>query len=91
MDIVANIKSEFEKILHQIDWMQPQTKAHALEKLSIMELKIGYPDELLDERKVIHHYRNVKFGSLVPEFLLINASSAPLQSRKLLPEPNQHI
>ncbi len=39
--------------------MEGLTLSHALEKLKNMDLKIGYPDELLDENKISQHYKLV--------------------------------
>ncbi len=42
-EIVYLIKSELEDYLKNNDWMEPETKIKALEKLSLMGTKIGYP------------------------------------------------
>ncbi len=43
-EIVDLIKSELEDYLKNNDWMEPETKTKALEKLKLMKTKIGYPD-----------------------------------------------
>ncbi|XP_054166758.1 neprilysin-2-like [Oppia nitens] len=62
LDIVKNIKIEFERILHEIDWMEKTTMNHAMDKLKQMELKIGYPDQLRDINNIIHHYKDLNFS-----------------------------
>lgn len=43
--MVKTIKKQFEKVIKSNDWMEEQTKNKALEKLSKMRIKIGYPDK----------------------------------------------
>jgi putative endopeptidase len=43
-EIVYLIKTELEDYLKTNDWMEPATKTKALEKLSLMGTKIGYPN-----------------------------------------------
>ncbi|NCD41949.1 MAG: M13 family peptidase [Bacteroidia bacterium] len=46
--LVANLKKSFSERIHQLDWMQPETKLLALEKLDAMRVKVGYPDKWRD-------------------------------------------
>ncbi len=43
-EIVLVIKKELADYLKNNDWMEPETKNKALEKLELMKIKIGYPD-----------------------------------------------
>ncbi|KAI5630580.1 VLP3p-5, transcript variant X2 [Venturia canescens] len=56
--MVADIRRQFYHILGRIDWMDEKTRVKALHKASAMVAHIGYPDELLDDRKVNEFYRN---------------------------------
>jgi endothelin-converting enzyme/putative endopeptidase len=47
-DMVKNILLAMRDTIHDIDWMSPQTKARALEKLATFNPKIGYPDKWKD-------------------------------------------
>ena len=47
-DLVANLHAALEVRIRQLDWMGPETKAKALEKLSKFTVKIGYPDTWRD-------------------------------------------
>ncbi|CAG2182524.1 unnamed protein product, partial [Oppiella nova] len=60
LDIVKNIKTEFEGILHEIDWMEKNTLSHALDKLQNMELKVGFPSELMDDKKINNYYKDLQ-------------------------------
>jgi putative endopeptidase len=42
--LVENLRDSFRSRIENLSWMGPATKKEALEKLSRMELKIGYPD-----------------------------------------------
>jgi putative endopeptidase len=44
LSLVENLRTTFRGRLEHLSWMGPDTKEEALEKLSRMRLKIGYPD-----------------------------------------------
>jgi putative endopeptidase len=48
VDLVNNLKEAFGQRIEKLDWMSEETKEKALEKLSVMNVKIGYPDEWRD-------------------------------------------
>ncbi|WP_091736769.1 M13 family metallopeptidase [Phenylobacterium immobile] len=43
-DLVANLRVAMAGRIEKLEWMGPETKARALEKLSKFNVKIGYPD-----------------------------------------------
>ncbi|QBG37175.1 M13 family metallopeptidase [Litorilituus sediminis] len=43
-ELVANLIKAYEVSIKNLDWMTPETKAQALDKLSKFTPKIGYPD-----------------------------------------------
>jgi putative endopeptidase len=47
-EMVKNILAAMHDTINGLDWMQPETKAKALEKLSTFNPKIGYPDKWKD-------------------------------------------
>ena len=47
-ELVNNLKQAFEVRIKALDWMGPGTKTQALDKLSKISTKIGYPDEWRD-------------------------------------------
>lgn len=57
--MVNYIHKEFLKILDEIDWMDEKTTQRAREKALAIVSYIGYPDELLDDKKVGDLYANV--------------------------------
>jgi endothelin-converting enzyme/putative endopeptidase len=50
--MVANILSAMHDTIEGLDWMAPETKQKALEKLSTFNVKIGYPDKWKDYSSV---------------------------------------
>lgn len=46
--LVADLKLALRGRIERLDWMAPETKAAALDKLSKFGVKIGYPDEWRD-------------------------------------------
>lgn len=62
-ELVANLKVAFGERLEANGWMTPETKAKALEKLTAMRVKVGYPD-------VWRSYEAVEIGGSYAESLL---------------------
>ncbi len=47
-ELVANLLAAYRRSISELDWMTPETKAQALDKLSKFRAKIGYPDKWRD-------------------------------------------
>ncbi len=47
-ELVNNLLKAYEQSIKELDWMTPQTKKKALDKLSKFTPKIGYPDKWRD-------------------------------------------
>lgn len=48
LDLVNNLISVYKDRIEKLDWMSPETKKRALEKLAAFTKKIGYPDKWKD-------------------------------------------
>jgi predicted metalloendopeptidase len=46
--LVTNLLAAFREGIGQLEWMSPETKAQALDKLAHFNVKIGYPDKWTD-------------------------------------------
>ena len=46
--LVKNLINAYGESIRNLDWMGPETKKQALDKLSKITLKIGYPDKWID-------------------------------------------
>lgn len=66
MEMVNDIRAEFEEILKQVDWMDDKTRVNAIDKARSMSTHIAYPDELLDDRKLEEFYEDVSALDLPP-------------------------
>lgn len=51
-DMIDNIMVAFDHRINALDWMTPETKVKALDKLNNFTVKIGYPDEWKDYSKL---------------------------------------
>jgi endothelin-converting enzyme/putative endopeptidase len=51
-DMVKNLRKAMQESIEGLDWMSPETKKRALEKLSTFNPKIGYPDKWKDYSKL---------------------------------------
>jgi predicted metalloendopeptidase len=58
--LVGNLLSAFRKGIDELEWMSPETKAEAQQKLAKFTVKIGYPDKWRDYSALV-----VKAGDLV--------------------------
>ncbi|XP_014207874.1 neprilysin-2-like [Copidosoma floridanum] len=63
IEMVSQIRTQFIKILHTIDWMDNKTREAALEKAQSMTTYIAYPDELLDDKKLKKFYKKLEISS----------------------------
>jgi endothelin-converting enzyme/putative endopeptidase len=65
-DMVKNLLAAMGDTIRSLDWMSPETKAKALEKLSTFNPKVGYPDKWIDYSSVAispeSHMQNVMAG-----------------------------
>jgi putative endopeptidase len=48
LELVDNLVEAYRRDIERLDWMGPQTRRRALEKLSAFRSKIGYPDRWRD-------------------------------------------
>jgi len=55
-NLVGNLKDAFAQRIENLEWMGAETKKKALEKLQVMNVKIGYPDQWRD-------FADLKIGS----------------------------
>ncbi|XP_031344642.1 neprilysin-2-like isoform X2 [Photinus pyralis] len=49
MEMVSNIKKQFANTIKTADWMDNDTKQHALDKVAAMSSFVAYPDEFLSD------------------------------------------
>jgi putative endopeptidase len=47
-DLVAHMRIALKERIARLDWMSPQTKLKALDKLARLDVKLGYPDKWRD-------------------------------------------
>jgi endothelin-converting enzyme/putative endopeptidase len=52
LELVKNLQLGMKETIEGLEWMGPQTKARALEKLGTFRAKIGYPDKWKDYSSV---------------------------------------
>ncbi|XP_044750361.1 neprilysin-2 isoform X2 [Coccinella septempunctata] len=60
LEMVRDIRAEFETILKEVEWMDDETRKNALDKAKSMATHIAYPDELLDDSKLEEFYQNLE-------------------------------
>ncbi|KAK4879425.1 hypothetical protein RN001_007571 [Aquatica leii] len=61
--LVMDIRTEFVEILKKVDWLDNETRAHAIEKVLAIKQYIAYPTELLDPENVDAYYDKLVLNS----------------------------
>lgn len=52
-ELVQNLKAAYRVRIQNLDWMGPETKKEALEKLETYNIKVGYPDNPRDYSSLV--------------------------------------
>lgn len=83
--MVNEIRSVFNDILDEINWMDDKTKKEAKEKLHSMATHIGYPDEMLDNEKLAKYYEKLDINPdrYFESFLAMNIFGTDYSFNKL--------
>ncbi|MET3113585.1 putative endopeptidase [Pedobacter sp. CG_S7] len=80
--LVANLLKAYETSIKELDWMSPDTKKQALDKLNKFRPKIGYPDKWRDysSLKVVKNdlYGNKKRAALYEYYRNLNKLGKPV-------------
>jgi len=63
LEMVTDIRNQFELILDQVDWMDDSTREKAIKKAHGMVEHIGYPPELLDMKKLDDLYDGLELSN----------------------------
>lgn len=58
--MVNNIREEFKILLSEVNWMDNKTRESALTKANAMVTHIGYPDEIMDNKKLEEYYEDLE-------------------------------
>lgn len=69
VDLVDNIRDEFINILHDVSWMDEETREEAINKAKALTTHIGYPNELADNNKLEEFFSDLE---MEPDNLLLN-------------------
>lgn len=64
VDLVQNLLKAYEQSINTLDWMSPETKIKAQEKLSKIVVKIGYPNKWRDYSS-LHIVNNDLVGNVL--------------------------
>lgn len=91
LEMVNTIKDEFEQILKKVSWMDDATRAAAMIKAKNIVTHIGYPDELMDDKKLLDYYKKVSVNEdkFLESVLSIQTLAADLVYEKLRQNVNK--
>ena len=57
--MIHNIRSAFNDLLEEVDWMDDRTRAVAREKAAAIAEKIGYPEYIVNDTALNMDYEGV--------------------------------
>lgn len=60
IEMVQDIRDQFEDNLKSLEWIDPLTKRSAIRKSQAIKTHLGHPSELLDDEKISTYYKNVR-------------------------------
>lgn len=55
LDMITNLKTTFREVLEETDWMTEATRTAALDKLAVMDYKVGYPEYIMNDTWISEH------------------------------------
>ena len=84
--LAEDLKTVFIRIIKRNDWMQPKTKAKALEKLQNLKLTVGSP-EILREDPLLDYNEDDAWGNLVKMCLWRCDKAVKLVGEKIIDIP----
>ncbi len=87
LDLVHNLQAAFAERIQALTWMSDETKAKALEKLSTMTIKIGYPDKWRDYSKLnvdpaLTYYDNIQRAAKFEQEYSLSFLDKPVDKAK---------
>jgi predicted metalloendopeptidase len=71
-DMILNIQNEFKLNLKKVDWMDAESKKAALDKLDLIDIKIGYPEFTYNDTHLDSLYKDVNFNHSIYIFINYN-------------------
>jgi len=74
-EMVNNIKEAMINRIPKIEWLDDETKEYAIQKSLKMIDRIGYPDEIMDPKKLYQMYENLEIDDLFNLIIKSNISS----------------
>ena len=90
-EMVNTIKDEFESILRAVSWMDDTTRSAALCKVKSMENHVGYPNELMDDKKLIEYHKDlvINENEYLKSVLKLNHFRLETESKKFREKVNK--
>ncbi|XP_067136029.1 neprilysin-1-like [Centruroides vittatus] len=58
-EMVDEIKFTFKNVIQNTKWMDNETKNEAIKKIEFMSDNVGYPDWIMDKRRLSEYYENL--------------------------------
>lgn len=63
VEMVEDIRDAFIQMLHDVPWMDDDTKQKAISKAQALTTHIGYPDELTNDTNIEELYKDLELTS----------------------------
>ncbi|MCL1892207.1 MAG: M13 family metallopeptidase [Alphaproteobacteria bacterium] len=83
LNLVDNLRRAYGARIENLEWMSPETKKRALEKLSAFRVKIGYPDRWRDYSKLeiseqVSLYENLRAAQTFEDAFWMEKADGPV-------------
>ena len=83
LNLVENLRRAYAIRIENLEWMSPETKKQALEKLGTFRVKIGYPDKWRDYSKLeisekVSLYENLRAAAAFEDAFWIEKADGPV-------------
>ncbi len=93
LKLVENLQNAYAERISNLDWMDSSTKQRALEKLSKMRVKIGYPNKWRDYSKLQvvgdSYWADIKRASIFDDEYILSKADKPVDPELWLMNPQE--
>ncbi|KAK5645944.1 hypothetical protein RI129_004408 [Pyrocoelia pectoralis] len=61
--IIHDVQEQFTKMLSDVDWLDKDTRKHALEKVSLITSTVGYPHQLINDTFIERYHKKLEIST----------------------------
>ena len=73
-EMIENVKEAMINRIPKMEWLDDETKEFAIQKVLKMKDRIGYPEDIMDPKKLYQNYENLEIDNFFELLIQINVS-----------------